>query len=54
MLTKRHVGGNVYIGDECVGSMSETDERDIPPMLVMGMPVVFRKIVTAFECHSSE
>ena len=48
MLTKRTVGGGVYVGDQYLGSIEELGESNLKPMLMMGMPVVYRKIEQAF------
>ena len=47
-LTKRLVGGNVYVADEYIGSAEELGETDLRPMLAMGMPVVYAEIEKAF------
>ncbi len=48
MLTKRRVGGNVYVGDECIGGIAEFCGEDIRPMLAMGMLAVYETIESAF------
>ena len=48
MLTKRTVGGGVYVGDEYIGSVEEVGDPDVKPMLAMGMPVVYSEIEKAF------
>jgi hypothetical protein len=48
-LTRRHVGGGVYVADEFLGSAEELGEPDLRPMLVMGMPVVYDEIDRAFK-----
>jgi hypothetical protein len=48
-LTKRKVGGDVYICDECIGSVDEVGDPGLRPMLAMGMPVVYREIEKAFS-----
>jgi hypothetical protein len=48
ILTKREVGGGVYVGDEYLGSVEELNAHDLKPMLAMGMPVVYREIEKAF------
>ena len=48
ILTKREVGGNVYVGDECLGTVEELGEYDLKPMLGMGMPAVYKEIEKAF------
>ncbi len=48
MLTKRDVGGGVYVGDECIGSVQEVGDPNVKPMLAMGMPVVYGEIEKAF------
>jgi hypothetical protein len=45
-LTMREVGGDIFVGDERVESVENRDK--IPPMLVMGMPVVYNEIEKAF------
>jgi hypothetical protein len=47
-LTKREVGGNVYVADDYIGSVEELGEQNLEPMLVMGMPVVYMEIEKAF------
>ena len=46
-LTKRIVGGGVYIADEYLGSVDELHETGLRPMLAMGMPVVYSEIEKA-------
>ena len=41
-LTTRDVGGEIYIGDERVGSVA--NRENVPTMQVMGMPVVHEEI----------
>lgn len=48
LLTKREVGGGVYIGDEYIGSLQELGDPNVKPMLAMGMPVVYSEIEKAF------
>ena len=48
MLTKRDVGGGVYVGDEYIGSVQEVGDPAVKPMLAMGMPVVYAEIEKAF------
>jgi hypothetical protein len=48
LLTKRDVGGRIYIGDRCIGSAVDGREPKLPPMLVMGMPAVYERIAKAF------
>lgn len=48
LLTKRLVGGGVYVGDDYIGSVDEIAEHNLKPMLVMGMPVVYMEIEKAF------
>jgi hypothetical protein len=48
MLTKRKVGGGVYVYDDYIGSTEELGEQNLRPMLVMGMPVVYMEIEKAF------
>lgn len=48
LLTKRRVGGDVYVGDDYIGSAEELGEQNLRPMLVMGMPVVYFEIEKAF------
>lgn len=48
LLTKREVGGGVYVGDEYIGSVEEVGDPNIKPMLAMGMPVVYSEIEKAF------
>ena len=45
-LTTRDVGGEIYIGDERVGSVE--NRENVPTMQVMGMPVVHDEIQRAF------
>lgn len=47
-LTKREVGGGVYVGDAYIGSVDELGEADLRPMLAMGMPVIYTEIEKAF------
>ena len=48
MLTKREVGGGVYVGDEYLGSVEELKAYDVKPMLAMGMPLIKEEIEKAF------
>jgi len=48
LLTKRLVGGGVYVGDDYIGSADELGEQNLKPMVVMGMPVVYTEIEKAF------
>lgn len=48
LLTKREVGGGVYVGDEYIGSVQEVGDPNVRPMLAMGMPVVYSEIEKAF------
>lgn len=47
-LTRRQVGGGVYVADEYLGSAEELGESGLKPMLAMGMPVVYAEIEKAF------
>jgi len=47
-LTRRQIGGGVYVGDEFLGSTEELGELDLKPMLAMGMPVIYAQIENAF------
>ena len=47
-LTKRDVGGGVYIGDEYIGSVEELGECNLRPMLFKGMPLIQKEIDEAF------
>lgn len=47
-LTKRRVGGEVYVGDDCIGSVADLGCYDLKPMLGMGMPVVHKLIQDEF------
>ncbi len=47
-LTRRQVGGGVYVADEYLGSAEQLGEANLKPMLAMGMPVVYREIEKAF------
>lgn len=47
-LTRRLVGGGVYVGDDFLGSAVELGERNLKPMLAMGMPIIYREIEKAF------
>ena len=42
-LTRRQVGGGVYVADDYLGSAVELGEPGLKPMLAMGMPVASRK-----------
>jgi hypothetical protein len=48
MLTKRIVGGDVFIGDEWIGNAEELGETRLPSMLAMGMSAVHHAIEEAF------
>ena len=48
LLTKRLVGGGVYVGDDYIGSPKETGDPDLHEMKVMGMPVLLERIRQAF------
>jgi hypothetical protein len=47
-LTRRRIGGGVYVGDEFVGDAEELGELTLQPMLMMGMPVVYSEIERFF------
>ena len=47
-LTRRQVGGGVYVADDYLGSADELGEPCLKPMLAMGIPVVYGKIEEAF------
>jgi hypothetical protein len=47
-LTKRKVGGGVYVGDDYLGSAEELGERNLKQMQVMGMSVIYQEIEKAF------
>lgn len=47
-LTRRQVGGGVYVADDYLGSAEELGEQNLRPMLAMGMPVVYSEIYSAF------
>jgi hypothetical protein len=51
MLTKRRVGTDVYVADDCIGSVEELGEYQLRPMLLMGMPVVYREIEEGFAIN---
>jgi hypothetical protein len=48
MITKRRIGGDVYVGDDYLGSVTELDGHKLKPMLALGMPVVYNEIEKAF------
>jgi hypothetical protein len=48
-LTKRDVGGGVYVGDEYIGSAEELGEYNLRPMLFMGMPLIQKEIEEGFS-----
>jgi hypothetical protein len=48
MLTKRRVGGDVYLGDDCLGSVEKLDGYNLKPMRAMGMPLIYNEIERAF------
>ncbi len=43
-LTKRLIGGDVYVGDTRVGQASALDEATLKPMVVSGMIALYAKI----------
>ena len=47
-LTKRLVGSNVYVGDECIREATLPDQSTLKPMLSMGMVAVYQHIERAF------
>ena len=47
-LTKRLVGSNVYVGDDCLGKATQNEISTLKPMLAMGMEAVYRHIEKAF------
>jgi hypothetical protein len=47
-LTRRQVGGGIYVADEYLGSADELGESSLKPMLSMGMPVIYAEIESAF------
>jgi hypothetical protein len=47
-LTRRQVGGGVYVADDYLGAAEELGELGLKPMLAMGMPVVYAEIERAF------
>jgi hypothetical protein len=49
LLTKREVGGNVYIGDQCIGTIEDLGQTALKPMLAMGMPIIYEEIERAFN-----
>jgi hypothetical protein len=48
LLTKRKVGGGVYVGDEYRGPVDEQGESTLAEMQVLGMPAVYQRVSTAF------
>lgn len=48
LLTKRNVGGNVYVADEFIGPLDTVSESGLNPMLAMGMPLIYSEIAKAF------
>lgn len=54
LLTKREVGGGVYVADKYIGSLEEVGEPDIKPMLAMGMPVIYTEIAKAFDMAGTD
>lgn len=47
-LTRRQVGENVYVGDECLGTAEELGESNLKQMQTMGMPIIYKEIERAF------
>jgi hypothetical protein len=47
-MTRRQVGGGVYVGDDYLGAAGELGEPNLKPMLAMGMPVIYAEIEKAF------
>src|SRR4051812_28363365 len=39
LLTKRKVGGSVYVGDECIRQTQKDGESNLPEMELLGMPL---------------
>jgi hypothetical protein len=54
LLTRREVGGGVYVGDEYMGSAKELGDTNLRPMIGMGMPGVYREIKNAFGKQINE
>ncbi|MBS0266437.1 MAG: hypothetical protein JSS02_31185 [Planctomycetes bacterium] len=52
-LTRRQVGGGVYVADDYLGSADDLGEPSLKPMLAMGMPVVYAEIEKAFRSSQS-
>ncbi|MEQ8846224.1 hypothetical protein [Botrimarina sp.] len=52
LLTKREVGGGVFIGDDYIGTVEEVGDSNVKPMLSMGMPVIYSEIENAFAVES--
>lgn len=48
-LTRRNVGGEIFVGDDSVGLPEDIDQAElIPDMLVMGIEALQTEIVRAF------
>lgn len=50
-LTRRKVGGGVYVGDEYIGSVEKLHEENLKPMLLYGMVAVHNAINKAFAAQ---
>lgn len=47
-LTKRRVGGDVYVADDYIGPVEGHSTDDLKPMLLYGMAAVYNEIEAAF------
>ena len=47
-MTRRLVGGGVYVGDEYLGPPVSVADKNLPDMSVTGMPGLVREIQEAF------
>ena len=53
-LTKRIVGGGVYVADECIGSVDEVDSAGLKRQLIGGLPACYKRIERAFPGREVE
>jgi hypothetical protein len=48
LLTKRTVGGDVYVADDYIGPVEQHGGDNLPAMLLYGMVAVYKEIEAAF------
>ena len=53
-MTRRIVGGGVYVGDEYIGSVDEVDATGLKHQLIGGLPACYKDIEKAFPDREVE